>query len=140
AQNKFLVTGLKSGEVSTSRQVALGNVGVEILKKLSESVGITLSMPAGIHRIATGLGTHQRWILHHVLVGLVAVSYPHRVGRFGMPGERSFRTIHLKPQTRAAPSAHLRNGHHSAKSALKMQQDGRIIVRSHLYFVEGPTT
>src|SRR5438270_5213763 len=80
AENEFLVSGLESGEVSASRQVALSNVGVEILKELSEGVRITLSMSAGIYGIATGLGTHQHGILHHVLVRLVAVSDPHRVG------------------------------------------------------------
>src|SRR5438477_11035174 len=79
AENKFLVSGLESGEVSRSRRVALGNVGVEILKELSEGVGITLSVAAGICGIATGLGTHQRRVFHHVLVGLVAMPDPHRV-------------------------------------------------------------
>src|SRR6266513_3041967 len=80
AENKFLVSGLESGEVSASRQVALCNVGVEILKELSEGVGITLSMAAGISGIATGLRTHQRRVFHHLLVGLVAMPDPHRIG------------------------------------------------------------
>src|ERR1700736_3397270 len=86
AENKFLVTGLESREISRSRQVAFGDVRVEILKKLSESVGITLSMATGIRRIATSLGTHQGGIFHHVLIRLIAMSDPHCVRRFGMPG------------------------------------------------------
>src|SRR5438874_1508182 len=82
AENKFLVTGFESREVSTCRQIPLGNVSVEILKKLSESVGIALSMATGIRRIATSLGTHQGGIFHHVLIRLIAVSDPHCIRRF----------------------------------------------------------
>ena len=74
AEDEFVVTGGESGERSRRLVIAGVEIGVIVLEKLNERVGIAFRVSAGIRGVATRCGVEQRRIFDERLVCFFAAA------------------------------------------------------------------
>jgi len=129
------VSGFESRESARSFEVAVGQIGVKILKQLEEGVGIAFGMSRGVGGVVARFRGLQPWTLGKQFARTVATTNPEIVGGFGIEDERAFGAVDFEPKASFAPRTDLGDGHHAPRFILKVKENGGVVIgRDHDFF------